>query len=46
MIVLSLKGSFKDRDGIEERKQGAGYGLDVTWVYHPYGSKVYIDKMK
>ena len=26
--------------------RGAGYGLEVPCVYHLYGPKVYIDKMK
>ena len=30
----------------EKENRGAGYGLEVTCVYHLYGPKVYIDKMK
>ena len=30
----------------EEENIGAGYGLKVTCVYHLYGPKVYIGKIK
>ena len=43
--ATALNRTFAEVTG-EKENRGAGYGLEIPCVYHPYGPKVYIDKMK